>query len=201
MKLHSALLILIGSPLLLLGCSKKLLTGIGQESVTDSKGNTYSVRVMPDGKQWMTQNLNIDMPGSYCYNDLSENCSMYGRLYTWEAAKEGCKMLGKEWRLPTNNDWEKMAQHYGGVRTDPGQDGKKAYKSLIHMGDSQLNILFGGTRDVAGDFSRIEAHGFYWTATECDSAHALFYNLGKGGQLVNRHEGEKLRAASVRCVR
>ena len=202
MPFQSTLLILMGSALLLLGCSKKLLTGIGQGSVKDSKGKTYGVRVMPDSRQWITQNLDIDIPGSYCYNDSTENCSKYGRLYTWEAAKEGCKMLGKEWRLPTNNEWEQMAQHYGGVRTDTGQDGKEAYKSLIHTGDSQFNILFGGTRDAAGDFSRIEAHGFYWTATESDPAHAWFYNLGKGGQLVNRHEdGEKLSAVSVRCVK
>ena len=156
---------------------------------------------MRDGRTWLTQNLNINIPGSYCYIDSSENCPKYGRLYTWESAKKGCEMLGKGWRLPTNEEWEQMAKHYGGIRTDTGQDGKEAYKRLIEGGDSEFNILFGGTRDPSGGYRRVEAHGFFWTATEYDSTHAWFYNLGKGGQFVNRHnDGEKPQALSVRCI-
>jgi uncharacterized protein (TIGR02145 family) len=147
---------------------------------------------MQDGQQWLTQNLNINIPGSYCYNDPVENCSMYGHLYNWESAKNGCEMLGEGWRLPTNEEWEQMAKHYGGIRIDSIQDGKEAYKRLIEGGNSEFNILFGGTRDPSGGYRRVEAHGFFWTATEYDSAHAWFYNLGKGGQFVNRHnDGEK----------
>jgi uncharacterized protein (TIGR02145 family) len=201
MPFRSTLFILLGPALLLLGCSKTLSTGSGQGSLTDSKGNKYIVRMMPDGRQWITENLKIDLTGSYCYNDSTQYCSKYGRLYTWKAAKEGCAMLGKGWRLPTNDDYEQMAKYYGGIRTETG-DGKAAYKSWIENGNSQFNILFGGTRDPSGGFSSLEAHGFYWTETESDPAHAWFYNLGKGGQLVNRHEdGEKLRAVSVRCVK
>jgi len=110
-------------------------------------------------------------------------------------------MLGKEWRLPSNEEWEQMAQHYGGIRTDAGQDGKEAYKRLIEGGDSGFNILFGGTRDPSGGYRRVGAHGFFWTGTEYDSTNAWFYNLGKGGQFVNRHnDGEKPRAISVRCI-
>lgn len=111
-------------------------------------------------------------------------------------------MLGKEWQLPTNEEWEQMVQHYGGVRIESKQDGKEAYKRLIQEGDAQFNIVFGGTRDPTGGYRRLEAHGFYWTATESDSANAWFYNLGKGGQIVNRHvDGEKSQAISVRCIK
>jgi uncharacterized protein (TIGR02145 family) len=157
---------------------------------------------MQDGRQWMTQNLNFRMQGSYCYGDADANCAKYGRLYTWESAKKGCEMLGKEWQLPTNEEWAQMVQHYGGVRIESKQDGKEAYKRLIQEGDAQFNIVFGGTRDSSGGYGRLEAHGFYWTATEYDSANAWFYNLGKGGQIVNRHaDGEKSSAISVRCVK
>ena len=33
----------------------------------------------------------------------------------WEAAKEGCKMLGAGWRLPTDAEWRAMAKEYGGA--------------------------------------------------------------------------------------
>ena len=199
--IRSTLLKITCATLVVVGCSKKLPTTIGRRSISDPIGNIYSVRVMKDGRQWLTQNLNINMPGSYCYNDSLENCLKYGRLYIWESAKKGCEMLGKDWRLPTNAEWEQMAQHYGGVRTDTGQDGKEAYKRLISGGDSGFNILFGGTRDPSGSYRRVEAHGFYWTATQSDSTTAWFYNLGKGGQIVNRHnDGENSAAISVRCI-
>ena len=35
---------------------------------------------------WMVNNLNVKVPGSYCYDDREENCERFGRLYTWEAA-------------------------------------------------------------------------------------------------------------------
>lgn len=197
----STLLKVACTSLVLLGCAKKLSTDGGHGSITDRDGNVYTVRVMPDGRQWMTQSLNTHIPGSYCYNDSSRNCSKYGRLYTWESAREGCKLLGQAWRLPNNEEWEQMVHHYGGIRTETGQDGKEAYKRLIRGGDSEFNILFGGTRDPSGGYRRIEAHGFFWTATASDSAHAWFYNLGKGGQFVNRHnDGEKARGISVRCI-
>lgn len=195
------LLKLICLTLLLHGCSRKLSTDNDGRSTTDSNGNTYSLRVMKDGRQWLTQNLAINVPGSYCYNDSLHYCSKYGRLYTWDAAGEACEMLGKDWQLPTSEEWEQMANYYGGIRIDAGQDGKEAYRRLILGGDSEFNIVFGGTRDPSGSYRRADAHGFFWTATEYDPAHAWFYNLGKGGQFVNRHnDGEKSGALSVRCI-
>ena len=59
-----------------------------------------------------------------------------------------------------------------------------------------------GGRAVDGQYARLEAHGFYWTASESDVATAWFYNFGKGGSALNRHgDGEKVRAFSVRCIR
>src|SRR5436190_24064640 len=73
--------------------------------VTDSDGNKYPVKVLLDGKLWMTANLDVNIPNSYCYENAEENCKRYGRLYTWESANEGCKLLGEGWRLPMSDEW------------------------------------------------------------------------------------------------
>src|SRR5215471_12402673 len=72
-------------------------------SARDQKasGMTYSSKQMADGKQWMTQNLNVKTVPSYCYEDTEQNCRQYGRLYTWESARRACQTLGDGWRLPT----------------------------------------------------------------------------------------------------
>lgn len=170
--------------------------------VKDKDHNTYASRIMLDDRQWLTENLNIDIPGSYCHGDLKQNCDHYGRLYTWEAAKKGCEMLGEGWQLPTNEEWERMAGYYGGVRKDSIHDGKAAYAALRYGGDSGFNVLLGGDRGVSGSYERLNAHGFYWTATEWDAGNAWFYNFGNGAKILNLHkDGEKSGAHSVRCIR
>lgn len=166
-------------------------------------GTIYSFRRMPDGKWWMTANLDIKRGRSYCYDDAELNCSRYGRLYTWESARQGCQSLGNGWRLPTNDEWLQMAKHYSGVHDDSDDSGKAAYEALLIGGSSGFDALLGGGRaSDDGRYSRLEAHGFYWTASESDSASAWFYNFGRGGRSLYRHsDGEKWRGFSVRCVR
>jgi uncharacterized protein (TIGR02145 family) len=173
-------------------------------SAEDQKpaGKSHSFRRMPDGKEWMTENLNVSTERSYCYDDTESNCRRYGRLYTWESAQRGCRSLGGGWRLPTNDEWRQMAKHYGGVRGDSDDGGKAAYKALVIGGSSGFNAVFGGGRSDDGQYARLEAHGFYWTASESGPASAWLYNFGRGGLILNRHsDGDKQRAFSVRCVR
>ena len=159
---------------------------------------------MADGKQWMTENLRLNIPGSYCYADSESNCRQYGRLYTWESAHRGCQSLGDGWRLPTDEDWRQVANQYGGVFDDsPDDRGREAYEALLLGGSSGFNALLSGGRSVDdGEYDDMEAHGFYWTATEDDSATAVFYNFGRGSLgLYRQSEGEKQMALAVRCVR
>ena len=165
-------------------------------------GTVYSSRRMADGKQWTTHNLNVKTVPSYCYEDAEKNCLQYGRLYTWESARRGCESLGVGWRLPANDEWRQMAKHYGGIREDSDDSGKAAYKALVIGGRSGFDALLGGGRSDDGQYARLEAHGFYWTASESDPDTAWFYNFGKGGLAINlQREGKKQMAVSVRCVK
>jgi uncharacterized protein (TIGR02145 family) len=179
---------------------------LDRRSAQDQKasGTMYSSKRMADGKQWTTHNLNVNTVPSYCYGNAVLNCRQYGRLYTWASARRGCQALGDGWRLPTDDEWRQMAKHYGGVREDSDDTGKAAYKALLIEGSSGFNALLGGGRDSDdGQYARVEAHGFYWTASESDSVTtAWFYNFGKGGQSLNRQRGgRKQMALSVRCIR
>ncbi|HET9178591.1 MAG TPA: FISUMP domain-containing protein [Terriglobia bacterium] len=164
-------------------------------------GSLHSRR-MADGKRWTTQNLNFRTETSYCYDNAELNCRRYGRLYTWESARQACELLGDGWRLPTNDEWRQLAEHYGGLLEESQERGKLTFKALALGGNSGFNAVFGGGRSLDGQFARLDAHGFYWTATESGGGTAWFYNFGKGRHALNRHnDGEKQRAFSVRCVR
>jgi uncharacterized protein (TIGR02145 family) len=156
---------------------------------------------MPDGRRWTTENLNVNIGRSYCYDDADLNCLRYGRLYMWESAQLGCQSLDSGWRLPTNDEWRQMAKHYGGVRDDSDDTGRAAFTALSIGGSSGFNVLKGGGRSADGQYARLEAHGFFWTASESNSASAWLYNFGQA-RILNRHsDGEKERAFSVRCLR
>jgi uncharacterized protein (TIGR02145 family) len=171
-----------------------------QRQKASSPRNTFAR--MADGKRWMTQNLSVKMAGSYCYQEAEPTCSKYGRLYTWEAALHACESLGEGSRLPTDDDWRQMAKHYGGISEDSVDGGKGAYEALLTRGSSGFNALLGGNRSNDGQYARLEAHGFYWTASEDNPASAVFYNFAHGKLALYRQTGgEKASAFSVRCIK
>jgi uncharacterized protein (TIGR02145 family) len=73
---------------------------------------------------------------------------------------------------------------------------------MLKPGNAQFNALLSGGREPDGQYARLDAHGFYWVATESDSNAAWFINFGKGSQtLYLQDNGEKTDAFSVRCVK
>ena len=175
----------------------------GSAKLQKSSSAVYSFKRMPDGKEWMTENLNVNAGQSYCYEDAELNCRRYGRLYTWQSAQQACQSLRDGWRLPTDDEWRQLAKHYGGVSEDSGDGGKAAYAALLTGGSAGFNAVLGGGRaHDNGEYGRLDAHGFYWTASETGPATAWFYNFAKGrSSLFRQREGERERAFSVRCVR
>jgi len=183
------------------GCVSTFLEPLSAQDQKTS-GTMSSSKRMADGKEWMIHNLDLNTLPSYCYDDAEVNCLQYGRLYTWESARRACQSLGNGWRLPRDDEWRQLAKHYGGVSQDSDDKGKAAYKALLAGGGSGFNAVLGGGRSDDGRYARLEAHGFYWTASETDPASGWFYNFGRGGQALHRQSGgEKQRAFSVRCVR
>jgi len=162
----------------------------------DSDGNSYTVKVMSDGRTWTTTNLRLALPGSYCHGDAASECLRFGRLYTWASAVQVCTRLGTGWRLPTDDEWRQLAKAYGGLL---GDSEGPASTDLLTGRPSGFNAVLGGNREAGGSYARLDEHGFYWTATESDNAHAWFYNFGRLG--LNRHRGgHKSMAVSVRCI-
>ena len=52
----------------------------GQEqtgTLRDRDGNIYTIKIMPDNKTWMTSNLNINIPGSYGYENAEQKSNQY----------------------------------------------------------------------------------------------------------------------------
>ena len=163
-----------------------------------------ATKKMADGRVWTTVNLNSAVVSpSYCYDDREANCVKYGRLYTWESAQAVCRTLGAAWKLPSNEDWRRLVTSYGPLREESLERAKIAFDALMTGGSSGFDVVLGGGRsDTDHTYARGDAHGFYWTSTESGPNTAWMYNLGRNGQVVNRHKDiAKPDAYSVRCIR
>jgi uncharacterized protein (TIGR02145 family) len=169
--------------------------------IKDDQGNRYAVKKLKNEKLWMTMNLNIKIPASYCYDDNEDNCKRYGRLYTWNDAQKLCRTIEAGWRLPSRDEWLQLTQAYGGGNIDSTEVRKNAYQELMPSGSAQFNAMLAGGRDDSKKYGRCEAHGFYWSATAYDSSTAWFANFAKGSQALYLNNNLKSHAHSVRCVK
>jgi uncharacterized protein (TIGR02145 family) len=189
-----------------IGCSSK-------ESVPPVVGMMDST-VTINGMAWTKQNLNIKTKDSWCYDNKPANCKKYGRLYTWEAAKDACASMGDKWRVATSEDWHNLMEAGGGVRGEFDNEGSILYllageklksksgwnESGNGTDDYGFSALPGGFRYPDGDFDSA-GNGFWWTATESSDGKAYYRSMTYHIiGIVNGGRSGKSDGFSVRCV-
>jgi len=174
------------------------------------------------GNKWMKKNLDVETADSWCYNDNPYLCEMYGRLYTWEAAKSACQRIG--WRLPTKSEWEALIDAAGNYQVAGKKlKAKSGWYSWYDLDDLNgtddfgFSALPGGVRsgcyDDDGGFGFCDARyvGSWWTATEDKDDHDGYYEnkddhaycvfMDPNGHSANVSGGStKGYGLSVRCV-
>ncbi|NRB53166.1 MAG: pentapeptide repeat-containing protein [Saprospiraceae bacterium] len=166
-----------------------------EPTIKDKDGNIYPVLKMPDNKQWLGVNLNVETPGSKCFEDQSYQCERYGRFYTWEAAKEACKTLGKGWRLSNKADWEALVATYG--------EKKAAFMELTKKEYPGFDLRLGGAIQENGyAHFRYSGYGQYWTSTSEDDANATLYSFKNDYYtFISVLSGLKTEMRSCRCIK
>ncbi|MDR2554264.1 MAG: hypothetical protein LBC64_02440 [Fibromonadaceae bacterium] len=169
----------------------------GSHNPVTHGGEDYETVVI--GKQtWLKRNLNY-VPtdtgvatNSRCYEDKSDNCDKYGRLYDWATAmalpdncnKASCASQIKPphkgicpagWHIPTNADWEKLFRYADGSSgTDsPYKSGIAGKYLKAADGWNDYNGVSGNGEDKFG-FSALPSGTSYLEDGN-------FYNAGNSG--------------------
>jgi uncharacterized protein (TIGR02145 family) len=176
-------------------------------AVTVAIGQTLAI-VKIGNQTWTKQNLNVKTQDSWCYEDDESNCAEYGRLYTWEAAKEACASMGGKWRLPTKQDWDNLVGYAGGkdvackkLKSKTGWNDRKDGTSGNGTDDYGFSALPGGGRYYSdGSFTNAGYYGFWWSATEYDAGLAYGRGMGYDYDYVSEYSDDESRGSSVRCV-
>jgi uncharacterized protein (TIGR02145 family) len=188
-----------------------------EEGSSSCEDQTF--RTVPIGNQtWMAENLNCDIKGSKCYDNMPENCDKYGRLYDWNVAKKVCP---SGWHLPSNAEWETLkdyvedVDYYNGINCCFVGDHLKATSGWLNGdGSWQYNAggydtygftaLPGGLGHLMSDgifqFGGVGESGLWWSSTEVDANSAYSLELQSRTDGGNLGWYGKANLASVRCV-
>jgi len=171
-----------------------------QNTMTDPRdGKTY--RTVKIGDQvWMAENLNYETEKSYCYNDSTEYCAMYGRFYEWNAAMRACP---EGWHLPLLEEFKTLVDALG----DSAMAGSKLKSTsgwlndLNGTDDYGFTVLPIGGRSASGKYINKEWLADFWSSTESAVEFAYVMHVGANFNTapLDMDEG-KYNAFSVRCL-
>ena len=189
-----------------LGCNK----GSSDLSLTDIDGNHYAV-VQIGNAYWMAENLKVtrDKTGqslfSYCYEERTDRCDDFGRLYTWQQALEACP---DGWKLPDSEDWTELEIELGMDPTESmsfGWRGTDQGAQLKEGGSSGFNALLAGYKDGIldwdGRYFDIGFFGSFWSASSSDTTHSVAYWVYVTSDRILKNNYDNTSALSVRCIK
>lgn len=134
-------------------------------------GRKYKVVEVGD-LYWFAENLEFRIGQSSCYENSIDNCKSYGRLYSWETARQACPA---GWNLPSADELDKM----------------------VNAADSLFEPLLGGEKTDDGFWGKGK-YGTFWTSSEENKGHAFYWEYGKKWK---KRSVYKEHGKSVRCVR
>ena len=177
-------------------------------------GQTYKTVQLKDGKIWMAQNFNFELPKEevetgfifktkkeeavcWQYDDSDKNGKKYGRLYTWDAALKACP---EGWHLPSDEEWKNMIRCYGGENFDSPVNRELAYKALRPRGVSKFAVQYAGLR-INEEFKFIKDFGDYWCSKEFDSRKAYYFSFLKGLERIDGETYDKSFGLSCRYIK
>ena len=170
-----------------------------KQELKDSRDKQKYRTVVIDGRTWMADNLNYNAPGSTCYREDEDNCMVYGRLYTWEAAKSACPA---GFRLPTNADFESLWKAAGGdfnagylIKANYGWSGETNGNDTLKFSAMPAGNMFDD-----GTYGNENKFAFFWSSdTEGDKASVWYLSSKSMG--FSYMMKPKAFGFSVRCVK
>ena len=115
--------------IMLMSLSFSQSTDIESGNFTDPRdGNVYK-QVKIGDQIWMAENLRfITDSGSWCWENIEENCRSRGRLYNWAEAMQAPP---PGWHLPSDEEWKKMEITLGLTKEQADQEGFRVDKDSL----------------------------------------------------------------------
>lgn len=141
-------------------------------------------------RTWYAENARYKAEGSQCYNETSEFCDKYGRLYNYEQANKACP---EGWHVATITEWRHLFHFFGGWH--------HSGKFLIEGKESDMHMLYGGFGEPGGLYKGVGVHGNWWDNEMKDSNSAGIITLKKDDENIYHSKVGDEHLLSCRCVK
>ena len=156
------------------------------------------------GLEWLGDNLNYKTAGSFCYKDEDDQCMVFGRLYTWDAAQKACPA---GFRLPTHADFESLWTAAGAdfnagylIKADYGWSGDTNGNDTL-----KFSAMPAGNRFDDETYGNTAKFAFFWSADDSSegvpAGSARVWYLTSKSMAFGYMSKPKNFGFSVRCVR
>lgn len=156
------------------------------------------------GLEWLGDNLNYKTAGSFCYKDEDDQCMVFGRLYTWDAAQKACPA---GFRLPTHADFESLWTAAGAdfnagylIKADYGWSGDTNGNDTL-----KFSAMPAGNRFDDETYGNTAKFAFFWSADDTSegvpAGSARVWYLTSKSMAFGYMSKPKNFGFSVRCVR
>ena len=183
-----------------------------QDGVFIDPRDSRAYEIVQIGEQiWFAENLNFLTGSSWCYDDESNNCDIYGRLYLWSSAINACP---DGWHLPSDDEWKILEIHIGMSQSEADDTGYRGTDEGLKLKSTDgwhengnginsfgFNALPAGSRSYDGTYYNLTELGNWWTSTNGTGTmkweRALIYSNDK----VYRGDYLESSAKSVRCLK
>lgn len=206
-------------------------TGYGDEvsfitgAVADIDGNIYHA-VTIGNQVWMVENLKTtkysdgksipnvssqaawvsSTTGAYCdYNNTNSNASVYGHLYNWYAATDSRKIAPTGWHVPTDEEYNTLAEFLGGADQAGGKLKEAGTTHWINpnigaTNTSGFTALADGYRDE-NSFFHMGYYGNWWITKEDSPTLAWFRYVAYDNAALHPLTATKSSGFGIRCIK
>lgn len=186
------------------------------DTVYDTVYNYYTSEwrfidtVVVGNKSWTARNVDTEVEGSFCYNDNSDLCDAFGRLYTWNTALKVCP---PGFRLPSVDEYMSLLEEAGNVlKANDIFKSRVGWREGLNGYDEFGFAVFPGGARIKGKYKGFDKEkggeaAYFWTKTSGNEkkAMALVFKLEQEDSVwqsayVGFEEFDIDAALSVRCV-
>ncbi|MBN2766882.1 MAG: leucine-rich repeat protein [Paludibacteraceae bacterium] len=208
----------------------------GYEVVTDVEGNKYHA-ISIGTQKWMVENLrtqhynNTDeiattdqfmsvcgmMGGQYSWpvENNENNSTLFGRVYSWNAANDVRGICPDGWRIPTRADWETLFGYVdssfsetvpkslvapAGWTTEPAVPGTPSNSQWLNN-ESGFLAFPAGDRPCNGGFSGHWGVASFWTTDYMNEYVSYAYHIDYNMTYVNAGLYANQEGYSIRCIK
>lgn len=217
-------------PLFLIACGDGPASADSTATAKSTKKKAPTYPEVKVGSQiWMAKNLNVqtfangeripqattrqefeeygnNRQPAWCYPNFDSNyADRYGVFYNWFAVSDPRGLAPKGWRIPTDDDWDILANNAGGV-FDAGtnlKSDKGWFSNANGTNSTGFNAIPTGGMSALNGYSGETRVAVFWSATQSEvgPSFANYRVMHAPRTGIYKEEDVKISGFSVRCIK